>query len=137
MDNRKIIETIRMLENEHLDIRTVTMGISLLDCIDSDYKKACNKIYDKMMRNTENLVATTTEVSKKYDIPIVNNRISVTPISLIAGATDLTDYTPFAETLDRVAKNVGVDFVGGFSALVQKGFNKGDRILIDSIPHAL
>ena len=137
MDNRKIIETVRMLEQEHLDIRTVTMGISLLDCIDSDYKKACNKIYDKMMRHTEHLVDTTTEVSKKYDIPIVNNRISVTPISLIAGATDLTDYTPFAETLDKVAKNVGVDFVGGFSALVHKGFNKGDKILIDSIAHAL
>lgn len=137
MDKSKIIETVRMLEQEHLDIRTVTMGISLLDCIDSDYKKACTKIYDKMMKNTENLVDTTTEVSKKYDIPIVNNRISVTPISLIAGATDLKDYTPFAQTLDKVAKNVGVDFVGGFSALVHKGFNKGDKILIDSIAHAL
>ncbi|SHH14671.1 hypothetical protein SAMN02745245_00645 [Anaerosphaera aminiphila DSM 21120] len=137
MENRKILETIRMLEQENLDIRTVTMGISLLDCIDSDPKIACNKIYDKMMKCSENLVHTTSEVSKKYGVPVINNRLSVTPISLIAGATNLDDYTCYAEVLDKVAKNVGVDFVGGFSALVHKGFNKGDLVLINSIPHAL
>ncbi|WP_138160677.1 PFL family protein [Peptoniphilus catoniae] len=137
MDNRKILETIKMLEQEHLDIRTVTVGISLLDCIDSDWRSANRKIYDKMMYHTENLVKTTGEVSELYGIPIINNRISVTPISIIAGASDLKDYTPYAETLDRVAKEVGVDFVGGFSALVQKGFNKADYTLIDSIPNAL
>lgn len=137
MDNRKILETIRMLEQENLDIRTVTMGISLLDCIDSNAENANRKIYDKMMRCSEKLVDTTSEVSKLYGIPIINNRISVTPISLIAGATDLKNYVSFAKTLDKVAKNVGVDFVGGFSALVHKGFNKGDRILINSIADAL
>ncbi len=137
MDNKKILETIKMLEQEHLDIRTVTMGISLIDCIDSDPQKATQKIYDKMMRHTEKLVETTSQISQLYGIPIINNRISVTPISLIAGATDLTDYTPYAETLDKVAKSVGVDFVGGFSALVHKGFNKSDYTLINSIPHAL
>ncbi|CDZ74465.1 Hypothetical protein ING2D1G_0271 [Peptoniphilus sp. ING2-D1G] len=137
MDNKKILETIKMLEQEHLDIRTVTMGISLIDCIDSDHKKANQKIYDKMMHHTEKLVETTSQISQLYGIPIINNRISVTPISIIAGATDLTDYTPYAQTLDKVAKEVGVDFVGGFSALVHKGFNKSDYTLIDSIPQAL
>ena len=137
MDNRKILETIRMLQYENLDIRTVTMGISLLDCIDADPKVACDKIYEKMMRSSEKLVETTSKISTRYGVPIINNRLSVTPISLIAGATDLDDYTCYAEVLDKVAKAVGVDFVGGFSALVHKGFNKGDKILIDSIPHAL
>ncbi|MDO5040778.1 MAG: PFL family protein [Peptoniphilus sp.] len=137
MDNKKILETIKMLEQEHLDIRTVTMGISLIDCIDSDHKKSLQKIYDKMMRHTEKLVDTTSQISQLYGIPIINNRISVTPIAIIAGATDLTDYTPYAQTLDKVAKSVGVDFVGGFSALVHKGFNKSDYTLIDSIPNAL
>ncbi|MGO1580333.1 MAG: PFL family protein [Peptoniphilaceae bacterium] len=137
MNNSKILETLRMLEQENLDIRTVTMGISLLDCIDQDPKVANKKIYEKMMRKTENLVKTSQEISQLYGIPIINNRISVTPISLIAGATDLDDYTIYAQTLDKVAKEVGVDFVGGFSALVQKGFNKADYVLIDSIAHAL
>jgi uncharacterized protein (UPF0210 family) len=137
MDNKQILETIRMLEQEHLDIRTVTMGISLLDCIDRDPEIANKKIYEKMIKCSSKLVETTKSVSKLYGIPIINNRISVTPISLIAAATDLDDYTIYAETLDKVAKEVGVDFVGGFSALVHKGFNKSDKILIDSIPNAL
>ncbi|NLY20592.1 MAG: DUF711 family protein, partial [Tissierellia bacterium] len=137
MENRYIYETIKMLEEQHLDIRTITMGISLLDCIDSDPEIACKKIYKKMMRCSENLIETTSAVSHKYGVPIINNRLSVTPISLIGGATDLEDYTCFAEVLDKVAKNVGVDFVGGFSALAHKGFTKGDRILINSIPNAL
>ena len=137
MDNKKILETIRMLEQEHLDIRTVTMGISLLDCIDKDPEIANKKIYDKMIKCAGKLVETTNSVSKLYGIPIINNRISVTPISLIAAATDLEDYTIYAQTLDKVAKEVGVDFVGGFSALVHKGFNKSDLKLINSIPNAL
>lgn len=137
MDKNNIIETIKMLDQEHLDIRTITMGISLLDCIDSDSKKAINKIYEKMMRETEGFLKTTSEVSKIYGVPIINNRISVTPISLIAAASELDDYTPYAEVLDKVAKSVGVDFIGGFSALVQKGMNEADIKLINSIPHAL
>lgn len=137
MERAKILETIKMLEEENLDIRTVTVGISLLDCIDSDYKKSLNKIYEKMTKYTSNLKKVTNEVSKLYGIPIINNRISVTPISLIAGASSLDDYTPYAEILDKVANEVGVDFVGGFSALVHKGDTPADRILINSIPNAL
>lgn len=137
MDQQKILETIHMLDEENLDIRTATIGISLLDCMYGDWKKSNQKIYEKMMRYSEHLVETSETVSKTYGIPIINNRISVTPISIIAAATSLDDYTPFAETLDRVAREVGVDFVGGFSALVHKGFNPSDKILIHSIPHAL
>ncbi|MDO5715664.1 MAG: PFL family protein [Tissierellia bacterium] len=137
MDQKKILETIHMLDEENLDIRTATIGISLLDCIDSDMKSANRKIYDKMMRYTDQLVKTSEVVSKTYGVPIINNRISVTPISMIGAATQASDYTPFAETLDKVAQNVGVDFVGGFSALVHKGFNPSDKVLISSIPKAL
>lgn len=137
MDKNAIIETIKMLDQEHLDIRTVTMGISLLDCIDSDYKKACSNIYEKIMRETENFIKTTAYAEKIYGIPIINNRISVTPISLVAAASDITDYTPYAKVLDKAAKEIGVDFIGGFSALVQKGMTKADKILINSIPNAL
>lgn len=137
MDKNSIIETIKMLDQEHLDIRTITMGISLLDCADSDSKKSIKKIYEKMMRETENFLKTTSEVEKIYGVPIVNNRISVTPISLVAGASELTDYTPYAEVLDKVCHEIGVDFVGGFSALVHKGMTKADINLINSIPHAL
>lgn len=137
MDKNSIIETIKMLDQEHLDIRTITMGISLLDCADSDSKKSIKKIYDKMMRETENFLDVTSEVEKIYGVPIVNNRISVTPISLIAGASELTDYTPYAQVLDKVAHEIGVDFIGGFSALVHKGMTRADLNLINSIPHAL
>lgn len=137
METKQILETIKMIEEEKLDIRTITMGISLLDCIDSDGVKARQKIYDKITRLAGNLVSVGEAISSEFGIPIINKRISVTPISLIAGATDDKDYVEFAKTLDAAAKAVGVNFIGGFSALVQKGFHKGDQILIDSIPLAL
>ena len=137
METRQILETIKMIEEEKLDIRTITMGISLLDCIDSDGVKARQKIYDKITRLAGNLVSVGEAISSEFGIPIINKRISVTPISLIAGASDDKDYVEFAKTLDAAAKAVGVNFIGGFSALVQKGFHKGDQILIDSIPQAL
>ena len=137
METRQILETIKMIEEEKLDIRTITMGISLLDCIDSDGARARQKIYDKITRLAGNLVSVGEAISSEFGIPIINKRISVTPISLIAGASDDKDYVEFAKTLDASAKAVGVNFIGGFSALVQKGFHKGDQILIDSIPQAL
>ncbi|AKP47424.1 MULTISPECIES: PFL family protein [Bacillus] len=137
METNKILETIRMIEEEKLDIRTITMGISLLDCIDADGKKAREKIYDKITRKAEHLVKVGQEIETEYGIPIIHKRIAVTPISLIAGATDEKDYVAFAKTLDEASKAVGVNFVGGFSALVQKGYHKGDHILIQSIPEAL
>lgn len=137
METKQILETIKMIEEEKLDIRTITMGISLLDCIDSDGVKARQKIYDKITRLAGNLVSVGEAISSEFGIPIINKRISVTPISLIAGATDDKEYVEFAKTLDAAAKAVGVNFIGGFSALVQKGFHKGDQILIDSIPLAL
>lgn len=133
----EIVETIRMIRDEHLDIRTITMGISLLDCADSDPKIACNKIYDKITRYAENLVATGEEISQKYGIPIINKRISVTPISMVAGTSNTNDYVPFAKALDKAAETTGVNFIGGYSALVQKGYTKGDVNLIASIPEAL
>jgi len=132
-----IMETIKMIEKEKLDIRTITMGISLLDCCDPDGKKARKKIYDKITRYAENLVKTGESIEMKYGIPIINKRISVTPISLVASASSDDNYVEFAKTLDEAAKTVGVNFIGGFSALVQKGYSKGDKILIDSIPQAL
>ena len=137
LNRENIIETINMLSDEKLDIRTVTMGISLLDCIDSDSKKARQKIYDKISHHAQNLVTTADKIGRKYAVPIINKRISVTPISIIAGATSDEDYTEFAKTLDAAAKNVGVNFVGGFSALVEKGMSRADEILIRSLPNAL
>ncbi|OCG26000.1 hypothetical protein A9G11_01335 [Gilliamella sp. wkB108] len=137
METKQILETIKMIEEEKLDIRTITMGISLLDCIDSDGKKARQKIYEKITRLAKNLVKVGEDISSEFGIPIINKRISVTPISLIAGASDDKDYVEFAKTLDVAAKAVGVNFIGGFSALVQKGYHKGDEILIRSIPAAL
>ena len=137
INTREIMETIKMIDDEHLDIRTITMGISLLDCIDSSAEKACEKIYNKITTLAKDLVKTGEDISRQYGIPIINKRISVTPISIIAGASDADNYVCFAQTLDRAAKDLGVNFIGGFSALVQKGFTKGDRILIDSIPEAL
>ena len=131
------METIKMIDDQHLDIRTITMGISLQDCIDSDAKRACEKVYDKITRSAKDLVKTGEDISRQYGIPIINKRISVTPISMIAGASNAKDYVCFAETLNRAAIETGVNFIGGFSALVHKGFTKGDRILIDSIPEAL
>nr|WP_207670929.1 PFL family protein [Caloramator sp. E03] len=137
MNNKNILETINMIEKEKLDIRTITMGISLLDCCDSDGKKSRKKIYDKITRLAENLVKTGEEIEMEFGIPIINKRISVTPISLIAQSCDDTDYVEFAKTLDKAASAVGVNFIGGFSALVHKGNSKGDTILINSIPEAL
>ncbi len=137
INTREIMETIKMIDDQHLDIRTVTMGISLLDCMDSDKNKACDKIYDKITRYAKDLVKTGEDISRQYGIPIINKRISVTPISLVAGASDAKDYVCFAKALDKAAAETGVNFIGGFSALVHKGFAKGDRILIDSIPEAL
>ena len=133
----EIVETIQMIRDEHLDIRTITMGISLLDCADRDAKVACDKIYDKITRYAENLVSTGESISRRYGIPIINKRISVTPIAMVAGASDASDYVAFAKTLDRAAQETGVNFIGGFSALVHKGFSKGDEILLRSIPEAL
>ncbi len=132
-----IMQTIKMIEKEKLDIRTITMGISLLDCCDPDGKKARQKIYEKITRYAEKLVETGEIIETKYGIPIINKRISVTPISLVAGASNDDNYVPFAQTLDEAAKTVGVNFIGGFSSLVQKGYSKGDKILIESIPEAL
>ncbi len=133
----EIMETIRMVDQEHLDIRTITMGISLFDCIDTDEKKAKEKIYNKITKCAKNLVKVADEIEKKYGIPIVNKRVSVTPISLIAQATSEEDYIEFAKTMDKAAFSLGIDFIGGFSALVHKGFTKGDKTLIESIPYAL
>lgn len=132
-----ILETIKMIDEEKLDIRTITMGISLLDCIDSDGDKAREKIYNKIVTSAKDLVKVGREIENEFGIPIVNKRVSVTPISIIAGATDDENYVKFAETLDRAAHTLGIDFIGGFSALVQKGYTKGDKILIKSIPEAL
>ena len=132
-----ILETIKMFEEEHLDIRTITMGIALGSCADEDMKKLCDKIYDKVTAKAEKLVATGSEIEREYGIPIINKRIAVTPISVVAAAVKAEDYTPIAEALDRAAAAVGVNFIGGFSALVQKGFSASDRKLIHSIPSAL
>ena len=137
MNSNNILETIKMIEEEKLDIRTITMGISLLDCIDSDGDKAREKIYNKIVSSAKDLVKVGKEIENEFGIPIVNKRVSVTPISIIAGATDEKDYVKFAQTLDKAAETLGVDFIGGFSALVQKGYTKGDKILINSIPEAL
>ena len=131
-----IMETITMIQEENLDIRTITMGISLLDCCDSDIDKSCEKVYNKIYRLAKDLVSTGEAIEKKYDIPIVNKRISVTPIAMLVAASG-GDPVKYAKTLDRVAKDIGVNFIGGYSALVQKGFSAGDRDLIESIPRAL
>ncbi len=131
-----IMETITMIQEENLDIRTITMGISLLDCADSDIDRSCEKIYNKIYSNAKDLVATGEFIEKKYGIPIVNKRISVTPIAMLLAASG-GDPVKYAKTLDRAAKDVGVNFIGGFSALVQKGFSAGDRELIEAIPRAL
>ena len=137
MDIKQVTETIAMIEEQNFDVRTITMGISLLDCIDPDIEKAAEKVYNKIVTKTKDLVAVGDEIAAELGIPIVNKRVSVTPISIIGAATDATDYVPFAKALDRAAKEVGVNFIGGFSALVQKGYQKGDEILINSIPRAL
>lgn len=137
MESNQILETIQMIAEENLDIRTITMGISLLDCIDSDMQKATDKIYDKLMRSAKDLVKVANDIQTEYGVPIVNKRISVTPISLIGAATQADSYVPIAKVLDKAATELGVDIIGGFSALVQKGYQSGDETLIASIPEAL
>ncbi len=137
LNSGDILETIKMIQEENLDIRTITMGISLIDCIDSDENRACDRIYDKMMRKAENLVKTGEDIEKQYGIPIINKRISVTPISIVAAATKSKNPVKFAKTLQRVAEGTGVNYIGGYSALVHKGFAAGDLELINSIPEAM
>ena len=137
LNQKDIFQTIDMIERRHLDIRTITMGISLRDCAHPDVNVCCDQIYDKITRRAENLVKVGEDIEKEFGIPIVNKRISVTPIALVAESCRTDSYVPFAETLDKAAKEVGVNFIGGFSALVQKGCTVGDRKLIESIPEAL
>ncbi len=126
-----------MIEQEHLDIRTVTIGISLLDCIDPDIDRACEKVYEKITRIAKDHVAVCHEIEQELGIPIINKRISVTPIAMLAAACPNDNPVKFAKTLERASRTLGVDFIGGYSALVQKGFAPGDRALIESIPQAL
>ncbi|MBO6132247.1 MAG: PFL family protein [Treponema sp.] len=133
----EIQETVNMFMRQKLDIRCITMGISLLDCACEDAKKANQKIYDKIMRYAGNLVRVGQDIEKEFGVPIINKRISVTPIALVAGSSGEKSYVEYCRTLDKCAKELGVNFIGGFSALVQKGITQADRILIDSIPEAL
>ncbi len=137
INTHDILETIQMIEEEHLDIRTITMGISLRDLAADDIHVLCDKIYDKITRRAEKLVSTGEQIERELGIPIIHKRISVTPIAMIGATTTADSYVPIAQALDRAAQATGVNFVGGFSALVQKGFAKGDEILIRSIPEAL
>lgn len=137
MNSQQIYETSHMISNENLDVRTITMGISLLDCIDSDSTVACQKIYDKITTNAKDLVKVGQQIEAEYGIPIANKRVTVTPISLIAATSQDHDYVKYAKTLDKAAKTLGIDFIGGYSALVQKGYQTGDRTLIASLPEAL
>ncbi len=137
INTKDILETIAMIQDEHLDIRTVTMGISLLDCIDSNIEQACTKVYNKITKYAENLVSVCNDIEKQYGIPIINKRISVTPIAFLASACPDENPVKFALTLEKAAQKVGVNFIGGYSALVQKGFAHGDLALINSIPEAL
>ncbi len=132
-----ILETNRMIKEQNLDVRTITMGISLRDCADPDLQKFCDKIYEKITRKAEHLVKVGEDIEAEYGVPIINKRISVTPIAIAAEACRTDSYVAVAEALDRAAKTVGVNFIGGFSALVHKGFTKGDLVLVDSIPEAL
>ena len=137
METNSILETIHMISEEKLDIRTITMGISLIDCIDSDGAKARQKIYNKLTTKAKDLVKVADQIQSEYGIPIVNKRISVTPISIIAAASNDKDYVAYAKTMDQAATDLGVDLIGGFSALVQKGYQSGDVKLINSLPEAL
>ena len=135
LDN--ILENNRMITEDNLDVRTITMGISLRDCAHPNITQFCNNVYDKITTSAEFLVKTGEDIENQYGIPIINKRISVTPIAIAAEACKTDSYVPVAEAMDKAAKEVGVNFIGGFSALVEKGFTHGDKILIDSIPQAL
>lgn len=137
LNQKEILSTIEMIAQQHLDIRTITMGISLLDCADPSADNACRKLYDKITHRAEKLVSVGEDIEREFGIPIVNKRISVTPVALVAAASDTDNYAPFADALDRAALTTGVNFIGGFSALVHKGMSRADEILIRSIPEAL
>jgi uncharacterized protein (UPF0210 family) len=137
LNQHDILQTIGMIDRQHLDIRTITMGISLRDCAHPDPQVCCEKIYQKITKYAKDLVSTGEAIEREMGIPIVNKRISVTPIAMVAESCETEDYVPFAKVLDRAAADCGVNFIGGFSALVHKGFTVGDRRLIDSIPAAL
>ncbi len=137
LSHKDILQTRDMIDKRHLDIRTITMGISLLDCMDTDVQVCARKIYDKITRKAENLVKVGQDIEWEFGIPIVNKRISVTPVSIVGNNCHTDSYVPLAIAMDKAAKECGVNFIGGFSALVQKGFTQGDRVLIESIPEAL
>ncbi len=137
INHEEIMETINMINGENLDIRTITMGISLLDCTSDSLDTLCTKIYDKITKSAEKLVLTGETIEKKYDIPIINKRVSVTPISLVGGNRSNEDYVKIAHTLDKAAHTLGINFIGGYSALVEKGYVNGANALIESIPQAL
>ena len=137
VNTSEILETIKMIEQENLDIRTITMGISLLDCIRGSVSDTATAIYDKIAKKAENLVKTGDDIGLMYGIPIINKRVSVTPISLISNGKSSEDYVKYALALQKAAEQVGINFIGGFSALVQKGFTESDKLLIDAIPEAL
>ena len=137
LNHSDIMSTVDMIDHQHLDIRTITMGISLLDCADPNPEACARKIHDKICRQAEHLVTTGCQIERELGIPIVNKRISVTPIALVASACETEDFVPFAKAMDSAAKTCGVDFIGGFSTLVQKGMASGDRRLIAAIPQAL
>ena len=132
-----ILETINMIREENLDIRTITMGISLIDCAGDDISVVCDRVYDKITKKAERLVSVGDDIEKQYGIPIVNRRVAVTPISILGGRFSSEDYIKLAKTLDRAADTLGINFIGGFGALVQKGCTVGDNALIESIPYAL
>jgi len=135
----EVIETNDMIDKDLLDVRTITIGISLLDCIDTDLDKLCKNIYDKITKTAKDLVRVGDEISKDFGVPIVNKRISVTPIALVGGSACKTkeDFVQIAKTLDKAAKDLGVNFLGGYSAIVSKGITEADRLLIESIPQAM
>ena len=137
IDKNSILETINMIKLHNLDIRTVTLALSLRDCAGEDIDVVCDKIYNKITKYAKNLVEYANDLENDYSIPIINKRIAVTPISMIGESCTNPDYVKIAKTLDRAAREVGVNFIGGFSALVEKGFTKGDRLLMESIPQAL
>lgn len=132
-----VLETNQMITQHKLDVRTITMGLSLRDCVHPDTKVFCKNIYDKITKSAENLVATGEEIAAEYGIPIINKRVAVTPIAIVAEACKTDNYVEIAQTMDRAAKEIGIDFIGGFSALVDKGYTPGDMKLIKSIPEAL
>ncbi len=137
IDKNSILETINMIKLHNLDIRTVTLALSLRDCAAEDIDVVCDKIYNKITKYAKNLVEYANDLENDYSIPIINKRIAVTPVSMIGEACTNPDYVKIAKTLDRAAREVGVNFIGGFSALVEKGFTRGDRLLMESIPQAL